>query len=307
MRNIFVHEINQLMREREDVVFLTAECGFNVVEPIEQEFPERFYNTGIAEQSLVGTAAGMCLRGLKPVAYTMAMFLTMRAYEQIRVDVAYQNLPVLLAGVVPGLGYGNSGPTHHVIEDAAIMRVLPNMTVIYPSCETDVRAAVRQGLSIKGPCYIGLGRAPKDYQAPYTETAFQIGKALRIREGRDVALISYGPALPNALAAAELLEKDAIHAQVINMHTIKPLDTVTIQQAATDCELIMTVEEENIIGGLGGAVAEYLAEHHGQKCRFKRIGVPDTYGEVFGSHGYLQKLFGIDTDGIARQVKECLK
>lgn len=307
MRNIFVHEVNQQMRERGDVIFLTAECGFNVVEPIEQEFPERFYNVGIAEQSLVGTAAGLCLRGLKPVAYTMAMFLTMRAYEQIRVDVAYQNLPVLLAGVVPGLGYGNSGPTHHVIEDTAIMRVLPNMTVVYPSCEADVRAAARQGLSMSGPCYIGLGRASKDYHAPYSETAFQIGKAICVREGRDVALISYGPALPNTVAAADLLEKDGVHVRVINMHTIKPLDVAVIQQAATDCGLIMTIEEENIIGGLGSAVAEYLAEHGGQKCRFKRIGVPDTYGEVFGSHSYLQKLFGIDADGIARQVKECLK
>lgn len=307
MRNIFANEINHQMRKREDVVFLTAECGFGVVESIEREFPERFYNLGIAEQSLVGTAAGISLRGLRPVAYTMAMFLTMRAYEQIRVDVAYQNLPVLLAGVIPGLGYGNSGPTHHVIEDAAIMRVLPNMTVVYPSCEADVRAAARQGLTMSGPCYIGLGRAPGNYQAPYTEADFQIGKSILVRDGRDAAIISYGPTLPNAAAAADLLEKDGIHVRVINMHTIKPLDTEAIRQAVSDCGLILTVEEENIIGGLGGAVAEYLAEQSGQKYRFKRIGIPDTYGDVIGSHGYLQKLYGIDADGIAKQVRECLE
>ena len=307
MRNIFANEINLQMREREDIVFLTAECGFGVVEPIEREFPERFYNLGIAEQSLVGTAAGICLRGLKPVAYTMAMFLTMRAYEQIRVDVAYQNLPVLLAGVIPGLGYGNSGPTHHVIEDAAIMRVLPNMTVVYPSCETDVRAAARQGLAMSGPCYIGLGRAPANYQAPYGEGEFQIGRSIRVREGRDAAIISCGPTLPNAAAAADILEKDGIHVRVINMHTIKPLDTEAVRQAASDCGLVITVEEENIIGGLGGAVAEYLAEQGGGSCRFKRVGIPDTYGDVIGSQAYLQKLYGIDAAGIAKQVRECLQ
>ncbi len=307
MRNIFADEICRQMREQENIVFLTAECGFGVVEPIERGFPERYYNTGIAEQSLVGTAAGLCLRGLKPVAYTMAMFLTMRAYEQIRVDVAYQNLPVLLAGVIPGLGYGNSGPTHHVIEDAAIMRVLPNMTVVYPSCEADVRAAARQGLAMSGPCYIGLGRVSANYQPPYQETAFQIGKSIRVRDGRDAALISCGPALPNTVAAAELLEKDGIRVRVINMHTIKPLDTEAIEQAAVDCGLIITVEEENIIGGLGGAVAEYLAEHSERKCRFKRVGIPDTYGNVFGSYSYLQKMYGIDADGIAKQVREYLK
>ena len=151
MRNIFVNEMQRIMREDERVVFLSAECGFSVVEALEAEFPGRFYNTGIAEQSLVGTAAGMALRGVRPVAYTMAMFLTMRAYEQIRVDVAYQNLPVILAGVIPGYGYGNSGTTHHVIEDAAIMRVLPNMTVVYPGCETDVRAAAHQALAMARP------------------------------------------------------------------------------------------------------------------------------------------------------------
>ena len=306
MRNIFVDEIHKQMQTRQDIVFLTAECGFNVVEAIEKDFPSRFYNTGIAEQSLVGTAAGVSLRGLKPVAYTMAMFLTMRAYEQIRVDVAYQNLPVVLAGVIPGLGYGNSGPTHHVIEDAAIMRVLPNMTVVYPSCEADVRAAARQALEMNTPCYIGLGRAPANYCPPYGEADFQIGKALRVREGRDVTLLAYGAMVPNAVAAADALQQEGISAGVINMHTIKPLDTDAIREAA-ECGCVITAEEENILGGLGGAVAEYLAEHDEIHCRFKRLGVPDTYGETIGTQAYMQQQYGIDAAGIARQVKEYLK
>jgi len=306
MRNIFVDEVNRIMREDEKVVFLTAECGFNVVEGLEKEFPGRFYNTGIAEQSLVGTAAGVALRGLKPVAYTMAMFLTMRAYEQIRVDVAYQNLPVLLAGVIPGLGYGNSGPTHHAIEDAALMRVLPNMTVVYPGNEVDVRATARQALEMGRPCYIGLDRAPVGFDVPYTEKEFQIGKAIQLTDGSNAAIFTYGAMLPGAVKAAQMLKEQGIGIRVYNMHTIKPLDVSAVDCAAKECGVILTLEEENIIGGLGGAVAEYLAEHWEVDCRFKRLGVPDTYGEGTGTQAWLQKHYGIDAASVADEVKKVI-
>lgn len=303
MRNIFVNEIQQIMRKDDRVVFLTAECGFNVVEGLADEFPERFYNLGIAEQSLVGTAAGVALRGLKPVAYTMAMFLTMRAYEQIRVDIAYQNLPVILAGVIPGLGYGNSGSTHHSIEDAAIMRVLPNMTVIYPGNEVDVRAAAHQALEMDRPCYIGLGRAPAGMAISYTSEQFQIGKAIKMTDGTDAAIFAYGAMLFVALEAAKLLKKDEINLRVYNMHTIKPLDTRAVEEAAEECGVVLTLEEENIIGGLGGAVAEYFAEHDLVKCRFKRLGVPDTYGEGTGRQSWLHTHYGIDAESVSVAVK----
>ena len=307
MRNIFVDEMNRIMREDSRVVFLSAECGFNVVESLAAEFPDRYYNLGIAEQSLVGTAAGVALRGLKPVAYTMAMFLTMRAYEQIRVDVAYQNLPVILAGVIPGLGYGNSGPTHHSIEDAAIMRVLPNMTVIYPGQAIDVRAAARQALQMEGPCYIGLGRASAGLDVSYTAAQFQIGKAIQMTDGRDAAVFAYGAMLPVAVEAAKLLEKQGVSLRVYNMHTVKPLDTAAVASAATECGTILTLEEENIIGGLGGAAAEYLAEHSELACRFKRLGIPDTYGTAAGRQAWLHKQYGIDADSVAEAVKEILR
>ncbi len=306
MRNIFVDEINRIMRADSRVVFLSAECGFNVTEGLEAEFPDRCYNLGIAEQSLVGTAAGVALRGLKPVAYTMAMFLTMRAYEQIRVDVAYQNLPVILAGVIPGMGYGNSGPTHHSIEDAAIMRVLPNMTVIYPGHEVDVRAAAHQALQMDGPCYIGLGRAPAGLEVPYTVEQFQIGKAIQVTDGKDAAIFAYGAMLPVAVDAAKLLKAQGVALRVYNMHTIKPLDIVAITCAATECGVILTLEEENIIGGLGGAVAEYIAEQ-GLSCRFKRLGVPDTYGTGTGRQAWLHTQYGIDAASVVETVKGMLK
>ncbi len=307
MRNIFADEIYSIMGSDEKVVFLSAESGFGVTERIEKDFPERCYNLGIAEQSLIGTAAGTVLRGLKPVVYTMAVFLTMRAFEQIRVDVAYQNLPILLGGVIPGLGYGNSGPTHNAIEDASIMRTLPNMTVVYPSCEVDVRAVVKQGLQLGKPCYIGLGRMNADYVPPYTESSVKIGQSIRVREGDDAAIIAYGATLPNAVAAADALGETGVHVRVINMHTIKPLDTVAVEQAVHDCGCILTVEEATVIGGLGGAVSEYLAEHDALCCRFKRLGIPDVYCEAPGTQKYMQQMYGIDADGIARAVQEIIR
>lgn len=307
MRNIFVNEIQQIMREDPDVVFVSAECGFNVVESLAAEFPNRFYNTGIAEQSMVGTVAGMALRGLKPVGYTMAMFLTMRAYEQIRVDVAYQNLPVVLAGVIPGYGYGNSGTTHHSIEDTAILRVLPNMTVVYTSCETDVRAAARQAVNYGKPIYIGLGRNNPNYQPEYSQTDFQIGKAIRLTDGRDAAIFATGVMLTEAMGAYDILKEKGINISVYNMHTVKPLDVDAVKAAAEECGVIYTLEEENVIGGLGGALAELIAESDDIHCRFKRFGVPDTYGQGSGSIAWLRKQAGIDDQSIALGIEKHLK
>ena len=307
MRNIFVSEIQNIMREDPDVVFVSAECGFNVVEGLAAEFPERFYNTGIAEQSMVGVAAGMALRGLKPVAYTMAMFLTMRAYEQIRVDVAYQKLPVILAGVIPGYGYGNSGTTHHAIEDAAILRALPNMTVVYTSCETDVRAAARLAVKYGRPVYIGLGRNDPAYTPGYAQADFRFGEAIRLTDGKDAALFATGVMVPAAMEARRLLKERGIALSVYNMHTIKPLDERALLAAAEECGVIYTLEEENVIGGLGGAAAEFLAERDGLACRFRRFGVPDTYGEGSGSSAWLRKQAGIDAPSVAAAIEKHLR
>lgn len=306
MRNLFVNEVFKIIGEDEKALFLTAECGFNVVEKIQEAFPTRFYNLGIAEQSLVGTAAGAAIRGLHPVAYTMAMFLAMRAYEQIRVDVAYQNLPVILAGVIPGLGYGNSGTTHHSIEDTALMRVLPNMTVVYPSCKLDVKVLTRELFALNGPCYIGLARAPKDYTPNYSAEDIKIGKAITLTDGKDAALITCGTMVPVAMEAADLLKTEGINITVINMHTVKPLDTKAVSDAAKNCGAVFTLEEENIIGGLGGAVAEFIAESDDINCKFKRLGVPDKYGDFSGTQDWLRTYYGIDAEGVAKAIKEKL-
>jgi transketolase len=307
MRTIFVDEITKIAREDRRLVFLMSECGFSVTEGFEREFPRRFYNTGIAEQSLVGTAAGVALRGLRPVAYNMAMFLTMRAYEQIRVDVCYQNLPVILAGVGPGLGYGAAGTTHHSIEDVAIMRVLPNLTIVFPSNEVDVRETVRQALALEGPCYIGLGRAPRQFEVPYSADMFHLGKAIKMTEGSDAAIFSYGTMIPVAMEAAALLKKEHISVRVYNMHTIKPLDGDAIDEAGRECGVIFSLEEESIVGGLGGAMAEYIAEHDNMRCRFRRLGVPDKYLDESGSYPWLLKQFSLDAIGISQAIKHIVQ
>jgi transketolase len=307
MRTIFVDEITKIAREDKRLVFLMSECGFSVTENFEKEFPSRFYNTGIAEQSLVGTAAGVALRGLRPIAYNMAMFLTMRAYEQIRVDVCYQNLPIILAGVGPGLGYGAAGTTHHSIEDVAIMRVLPNLTIVFPSNEVDVREAAKQAFLLDGPCYIGLGRAPRQFEVSYSAGTFHLGKAIKMTEGSDAAIFSYGTMIPVAMEAAALLKKEHIEVRVYNMHTIKPLDGDAIDEASRDCGMIFSLEDESIIGGLGGAMAEYIAEHDNIQCRFRRLGVPDVYLEESGSYPWMLNRFSLDDTGIAGSVKAALK
>ena len=304
MRNIFVDEVTKIAREDERVVFLMSECGFSVTERFAEEFPDRYYNVGIAEQSLVGTAAGVALRGLRPVAYNMAMFLTMRAYEQIRVDVAYQNLPVILAGVGPGIGYGAAGTTHHAIEDIAIMRVLPNMTIVFPAHETDARAVTRQAFELGKPIYIGLCRDPRNFVVPYAVGDFKIGKAIKMNSGSDAALFTFGSMLPVAMDAVAMLAEKGVSLRVYNMHTMKPFDTAAIDEAVNECGMIFSLEEANIIGGLGGAMSEYLAEN--RPCRFKRLGIGDKYPERMGDYHWLLKYYGIDAAGVAESVLRVL-
>jgi len=308
MRNIFVDEVTKIAREDARVVFLMSECGFSVTEGFEEEFPDKFYNVGIAEQSLIGTAAGIALRGLRPVAYNMAMFLTMRAYEQIRVDVAYQNLPVILAGVGPGVGYGHAGTTHHAIEDIAIMRVLPNMTIVFPSHEVDVRAATRAAFELGKPVYIGLGRDPRNFEVPYSSGDFTIGKAIKMNDGNDAAMFTYGSMLPVAMDAAASLAAEGIKLRVYNMHTIKPLDTAAIDEAVSQCGAVFSLEEASIIGGLGGAISEHIAENvQDRHYKFKRLGIRDFYPERIGDYNWLLKHFGLDTPSVVTSVKEVLR
>lgn len=306
MRTVFIDELTKLAREDKKIALLIAEGGFSVTENFENEFPDRFYNVGIAEQSLISTAAGMTLRNFKTVAYGMVPFLTMRCYEQIRMDVAYQNLPVVIAGIGPGMHYGTSGASHNSIEDLAIMRALPNMTVICSSCEVDARCALRKAIKMEKPCYISLGRIQKDFEINYSAEEFEIGKAIQTTEGNDIAIFACGIQVATAVKLSKKFAEEGIGVRVYNMHTIKPIDRESICKAANECNYIFTLEERNIIGGLGSAVSEVLSEEGNSKVRFKRFGIDDKFQQFAGDQQWLLQQFGLDINSLYNEIHKII-
>ncbi len=233
---------------------------------------------GVAEANMVGASAGLALSGKIPFAYSIVPFLIARCYDQIRMDVCYHRTNVKLVGVGGGFAYGNQGATHHAIEDVAVLRALPNMTVVCPCDPLEAGKATKAAAAYPGPVYIRLWRQdePAVYQSDYE---FTIGKAISLRKGTDVTLIATGVVVRFALQAADLLQAKGIKAGVINMHTVKPLDIEAVLSAAQQSGAIVTIEEHSIIGGLGSAVAEVLMESSLRRIRFKRLGVQDVFSE----------------------------
>jgi transketolase len=223
MRNAFAAITAELAGEEEKLVLLSGDIGNRLFNPFKENFPDRFFNCGIAEQNMTGIAAGMALSGLRPVTYTITPFNTYRCYEQIRVDICYQNLPVIIVGVGAGLSYASLGATHHSLEDIAVMRALPNMTVLCPADAVEVRCAMKAALKHDGPVYIRIGKKNEPV-VHETEPAFEIGRALVVRQGAEVCILSAGTVLPEALNAADELETKDVSTQVVSMHTVKPLD-----------------------------------------------------------------------------------
>lgn len=295
-----------LGREDKDIVVLTADLAKSTkVGVFFNEFPERSFNVGIAEQNMVSIAAGLALTGKKPYVSTFACFASMRACEQVRTDLCYPNLNVKIVGTHSGLTMGNGGTTHHATEDLAIMRSFANMTVVVPADGIETAKLVQATMDHKGPLYFRVGRGfePSAYQDSNYE--FKIGKAVTMREGKDLTIIACGvPVLQAVEAAEELADENNLNIRVINMHTIKPLDVDVVLAAAKETGAVLTVEEHNVIGGLGGACAEVLMES-GVQCKFKRLGVPDTFS-VIGYPEDLYRYYGIEIDGIKKGVKQLL-
>ncbi|HHY70296.1 MAG TPA: transketolase family protein, partial [Thermoanaerobacterales bacterium] len=260
---------------------------------------ERFFNMGIAEQNLMGTAAGFATCGKIPFASTFAIFATGRAFEQVRNSICYPKLNVKIAATHAGLTVGEDGATHQSVEDLAIMRALPNMTVINPADGVEARKAVRAAALYEGPVYLRFGRLAvetifdEDYE-------FEIGKGKVLKEGTDVAIIATGIMVGEALKAADILEKEEINAMVVNIHTLKPIDEEIILKAA-ECGAIITAEEHTVIGGLGSAVAEVLAEK--KPTPMRRIGIKDKFGQS-GKPQELLKLYNLTAEDIVKAAKE---
>jgi transketolase len=256
--------------------------------------PDRFVNVGIAEQNMIGVGNGLANAGMVPYLCGASCFLTARAMEQVKVDMAYSRANVRICGMSPGMAYGQLGPTHHSIEDLAWMRVLPNLTVVVPADPIETAAVMRYSLEHIGPMYLRIARVPvrKVHSEDYE---FKLGKAVVLREGRDVTLIANGLLVARALDAAEMLTLKGVQARVLNMSSVKPLDREAIVKAARETKCIVTAEEALVAGGLGGAVAEVLALEHPAPMRM--LGVPDTFAPT-GSAEFLLEHFGLTPQGM---------
>ena len=292
MRKTFINTLIELATQDKDIVLITPDMGFAVLEPFFEAFPDRAINCGIAEQNAVSMAAGLALMGKKPYVYTIIPFLTGRAFEQIKLDVAYMDTNVKLIGIGAGFTYGASGATHHAIDDIAIMRVIPNMTICCPGDNNEARQIICKSAKFHKPMYIRIGRHNRGI---FNNNAIEIGKASIIENGDDIAIISTSNMLPDAFDYCNILKNKGRKPYLISMHTIKPLDRECILSLIEKGVEIQTLEEHNIIGGLGSAVAEVIAES-GKSVKFKRIGVPDKFSHYIGNQQFIKKQFGVCFD-----------
>lgn len=301
MRTAFFKALLEAAHEDERVMLVVGDLGFGVVEPFQERFPERFINAGVAEQNMTGIAAGLALCGNVVFTYSIGNFPTLRCLEQVRNDVCYHKADVKIVAVGGGFAYGSLGMTHHATEDIAIMRALPNMTVLAPGDPVEAAAATRAIVEQPGPCYLRLGRAGEQV-VHHEPIDFRIGRAIRVREGHDLTLISTGGLLPTAVAAADELAENGITVRLLSMHTVKPLDTDAVLVAAHETGAIATLEEHSVLGGLGGAVAEVLAECGDVKVPFIRIGVPSTFALTAGDQEYHRASFGLSKESVVERL-----
>ena len=305
MRNAFAAQITELAQEDQRVVLLSGDIGNKLFDNFKKVDDRRFYNCGVAEANMMGVAAGMALSGLRPVIYTITPFTTTRCFEQIRVDACYHNVPVVIVGTGSGLSYAELGPTHHSLEDLAILRTLPGMTVLAPCDATELRLALRAAFQQEGPVYMRIGKKgePAIHQHP---PSFRIGAAIVVREGTEVALLSAGTIMPEVLKAADLLNEQGISAEVVSVHSIKPLDTAYLASAAQKFKLIATVEEHGLIGGLGSAVSEWKAAANAS-IRQLSFGTPDEFMHEVGSQEYARAKYGLVSENIAGRILSSLR
>ena len=292
-------------KEYDNLIVLDADLAeATKTNVFKKAFPDRHIDCGIAESNMMGVAAGLAATGKVPFASSFAMFSAGRAFEQVRNSIGYPHLNVKIGATHAGISVGEDGATHQCNEDIALMRTIPGMVIINPSDYVEAKAAVKAAYEYYGPCYLRFGRLAVPVSNDRDDYKFEIGKAVTLREGNDVTIIATGLTVSTSLEAAKLLAKDGIEAKVINMHTIKPIDADAIIEAAKATGKIVTVEEHSVIGGLGSAVCDVLAENYPVKV--KKIGVNDRYGES-GPAVELVKKYGLDGESIYNTVKEFLK
>jgi len=299
--------VYELAKRDPRVVFIGSDLGPDTLKQLKAELPNQFLMEGVSEANIVTMAAGLALEGKIPYVNTIASFLTRRCFEQIVLDLGLHKAKVRLIGSGGGLVYAPLGPTHLATDDLAILRAVPNMTILAPADADEMRRLMWQTLEVDGPVYIRLGKGG-DPVVSRAGLACQIGKAIPMREGRDALIVATGICLQVALEAAAELEKKGVGAGVLHVHTLKPLDAATIFERAAQAPAVLTIEEHTLTGGLGSAVAEIIAEAGFNPAkRFKRIGIPDVFPDQYGSQASLMRRYGITASNAAETVLKLLQ
>ena len=307
MRQTCLNMVYELAKRDPRVLFIGSDLGVGTLQQFKEEMPERFFMEGISEANLLGMAAGLALEGKIPYVNTIATFFARRAFEQIVVDLCLHKANVRLIANGGGLVYAPLGPTHEMIEDLAILRAIPNMTVVSPADAQEMRRLMLQSVDYPGPIYIRLAKG-NDPIVTREELGFRIGKAIPMRQGTDALIVTTGITLRHGLEAADRLAPQGIQAGVLHVPTIKPLDRDAILDALSGAKAVVTVEEHTVVGGLGSAVAELIAEAGMSPARrLKRIGIPDCFPEEYGSQASLMERFGITTEALIAAVAELLE
>ena len=306
MRNSFADEITKLAQQREDIVLLSGDIGNRLFDKFKEVAPGRFFNCGVAEANMVGVAAGMAASGLRPVCYTIASFLTYRVIEQIRLDLGYHHQRVILVGTGAGLSYASLGSTHHSVEDMGMLRLIPGLAVLAPGDERELRPALHAALDYPGPVYIRIGKKGEPV-VHETEPKVEIGKALRLLEGKDAWILALGNMLPLAMEAAEILKDKGISCGIASMGSLKPLDIKFLAEVFGSARVVATLEEHSVLGGLGTAVSEWFAANAAAaKAKLVSFGTPDEFLHETTHQPSARAWAGLTAENIAHRIKSTL-
>ena len=307
MRKTCLNKIFELAKRDERVLFIGSDLGVGVLDDMYQEIPKRFLMEGVAEQNVVGMAAGLAMEGFVPYVNTIATFLTRRCYEQVAVDLCLQNLSVRLIANGGGMVYAPLGPTHLALEDISIMAALPNMTVVAPTDADEMGRFMEKSLDWPGPIYVRLGKGGDPIVSRESD-GFEIGKAILLREPGDIAIIACGVTVGRALRAAEILSDKAIQCGVINMHTLKPIDQKIVLNLAGSVSMLVTLEEHILQGGLGSMICSLLLDNgKGSLPRVVRMGIPDEFPAGYGSQDTMMESFGLQPEQIAKRIQKYMQ
>ena len=306
MRDLFIKTLSEICEENSDIILITGDLGFGVLDEFRKRFPTNFINAGVAEQNMTGIATGLALEGKKVFTYSIANFPTLRCLEQIRNDACYHNANVKIVSIGGGFSYGALGISHHATEDLAILRSIPDITVICPAGKWEKPKATRAIYDHQGTCYLRIDKSMGDDSPFNPSEEFKVGKGRILHEGTDCAIIVTGGILEEALIAKDVLIKEGINVKIISMHTIKPIDKKLVIETCKKTPVVVTLEEHTIIGGLGGAVAEIIAENSFPNLTFKRMGLESRFSSIVGTQKYLRNNYKIDSIEIVKTINKLI-